>query len=79
MIYQTETMKTKSKHVIIYSPDGNVWQYTTNKAMHSGDRINIHLADTINCDPTEVMVAYMEDNKPVGKAFVGMPYVLEMW
>jgi hypothetical protein len=68
-------MKGKNKWVIIYMPNGKEVQYcTTDLGDHS-----IHIASEIVCEPQEVNIAYKEDGKVIGKAFVGMPYTLEIF
>jgi len=66
---------SKHKHVIIYLPNGNICQYSTKDL---GDK-NIEIADAIVCELNEVQIAMKTDNKTEGYAYVGMPYILNMW
>lgn len=65
----------KDKHVIIYLPDGKQAQYCSKDL---GDT-HIQVSETIECELTEVKVAYKEDDRVIGRSYVGMPYVLEMF
>ena len=65
----------KHKHIIIYSPDGSTTQYCTKDL---GDTY-IKVVETIECEPAVVNIAYKEDDKVIGVAYVGLPYRLEIF
>lgn len=63
------------RHVVIYLPTGKQIEYTT-KDLGSQ---SIEVAETIVCEHGEVNVVVKIDNKAEGYAYVGMPYVLNIW
>lgn len=68
--------KKEKKWLFIYLPDGRIEQYSTKDV---GDTDNITLAETIECEVDQVRVAYKVDGKIESKAYVRMPYILEIW
>jgi hypothetical protein len=68
-------LKEMKRWVIIYLPGGTQNQYSTKDL---GDS-NIQVCEKIECDKDTVNVAYKEDGEIVGRTYVGMPYMLEMW
>lgn len=68
-------MKDKNKLVIIYLPNGNEQKYCTKKL--GGDEYEV--VETIECDPGEVKIGLKQDGKVEARAYVGMPYYLEMF
>lgn len=67
-------MKEKNKLVIIYLPNGKEAKYCTKDLGSDYD-----VAQTIECDPGEVKIGLKEDGKVIGRAYVGMPYYLEIF
>lgn len=68
-------MKDKNKLIVIYLPNGNERKYCTKDL--STDEYEV--VETIECDPGEVKIGLKENDKVVGRAYVGMPYYLEMF
>lgn len=68
----------KSKIVIIYRQDGTEFAFTTNKDVHESDS-NYKLVEIIECEPSQVKIGYYEDDNYETKAYVGMPYYLNIW
>lgn len=70
-----------SKHrlIIIYLPNGNDTAKYCTKDINPGNSGEYKLAEEITCDVNEVKVFIKEDDKLVGRAYVGMPYYLEMF
>jgi hypothetical protein len=66
---------SKKKHVIIFLPNGKEIQYSTVDMSDS----NIEVAEEIVCEGNEVRVVLKEDKKTDGYAYVGMPYILNLW
>jgi len=67
------------KIVIIYLPNGNERIFTTSEEVSKGDS-NYQLVKSIECDPSLVNVAYVDDDGvTTGESFYSMPYHLEMW
>lgn len=70
-----KTNTKMNRWVTIYLPNRANDQYCTKDL---GDS-RIQVVDIIECDPGEVKIAYREDGKIVSKAYVGMPYMLEIF
>lgn len=66
----------KHKYVTIFLPTGSDVQYCT-KDLDQAPTVRV--AETITCDPGEVKVVVKEDGKVEGYAYVGMPYILNMF
>jgi hypothetical protein len=71
-----EKQEQPKRIVTIYFPNNRQEIYTTSKTIKDSNYIE---CEKIVCDHGNVSVVYMEDGKPVGKTFNGMPYELEMY
>ena len=72
-------MSQKNKLVIIDLPSGNDAAKYCTKDIHPGNGNEYQLAEEITCDLHEIRVVIKEDGNLVGRAYVRMPYYLEMF
>lgn len=70
--------KQAKRHVIIYLPTGKQIQYTNVQTVADMDN-NILICEVIECDEKQVNIIERVDGKIEGYAYVGMPYLLNMW
>lgn len=67
-------MKKELRIAYVYLPDGKEQYFSTRNL---GDH-NYRVCEVIEGEPDRLNVVYKEDDRMIAKAFIGIPYILEI-